>query len=94
MPEPFKNMTIAEDYLHGRCGSLYTYHRGLQSGQRLGQAFFNALSRVDQFRLAGRPEDPFHTPDAHVLGQLAVERAICFLLDHEDVDIKSRREEK
>lgn len=52
--------TLAELYLDEMGGSRTKYHENLAQGYRNGQAFFNSLSEIDQSRLQGRPEDPFH----------------------------------
>lgn len=84
--------SLGELYLKDRGGDVGLYNRNLADGQRLGQAWFNALSMTDRQRLAGTSKDPFHKD--FVAGAHAVHEAIEFLLDTEDVDIRSRREEK
>lgn len=70
-------MTIlAEDYLAGYGGSPSEYRYNLKVGQRIGQAFFNALSGADQELLSGTTHDPFYSMHGP-----AVLRAIEFLLD-------------
>lgn len=73
--------TLAEDYLKGKNGSIEIFHEGLKEGQRLGQAFFNALSKKDQERVRGTLKDPFyvqHGPALHM--------TISFLLNTEKAD--------
>lgn len=73
--------TLAEVYLHGRGGSSAEYVARLNSGQRIGQAFFNSLSQKDQERLRGTIHDPFH----FVHGPKLI-KTIEWLLDTEDKD--------
>lgn len=71
--------TLAEDYLNSRGGSPTTFQNCLTEGQRIGQAFFNALSEKDQERLRGTTRDPFyieHGPALH--------KVIEWLLDTEN----------
>lgn len=68
--------TLVEDYLELQGGSPEDYRRFLTQGQRLGQAFFNALSSVDQGRLVGTMHDPFYTTD-----QDKVYKTLEFLID-------------
>lgn len=70
--------TIAEDYLSGRDGSVTEYHMGLARGERIGQAFFNALNPKDRERLRGSLFDPFFKNSSY-----GVRSAIDFLLDTE-----------
>jgi hypothetical protein len=70
--------TLAEDYLMGRDGYPGKMVVYLEEGQRLGQAFFNALSEEDQERIRSTPYDPYHTTTTADLY-----RAIEFLLDTE-----------
>lgn len=70
--------SIVELYLEERGGSPYEYNRNLEDGQRLGQAFFNALSGVDQERLRGTIRDPFYK-----LSERKLEEAIEWLLESE-----------
>ena len=74
--------TLVEDYLVSRDGSVSDYHRGLDQGHRIGQAFFNALNLRDARRLQGTAFDPFHAPGGEA-ARHAVHRAIEFLLDTE-----------
>lgn len=67
-------MTLAEWYLAESGGDVVTYHQGLSKGHRIGQAFFNALSRVDQERVRTKRADPFNKDTA-----IAVHDAIDFL---------------
>jgi hypothetical protein len=71
--------TMVEHYLAERGGSVESYHRGLTAGQRIPQAFFNALCEDDQQRLRGTDKDPFFKD-----GQGPVYDAIQWLLDTED----------
>jgi hypothetical protein len=68
--------TLAEDYLAGCGGSVTSYRASLERGNRIGQAFFNALSEVDQARLSGTLDDPFYSE-----AQESVYKAIEILLD-------------
>lgn len=67
--------TLAEDYLEGYGGSVATYHSCLTHGQRIGQAFFNALSQDDRDYLTGSLADPFYRDLSS-----AIERAVEALL--------------
>lgn len=69
-------LTLIEEYLKLQGGSVERYHEGLAKGQRLGQAFFNALSEHDQGRLVTTPHDPFYTND-----QDKVYESLAFLID-------------
>lgn len=71
--------TVIEHYLEERGGSVERYHRFLTGGQRIPQAFFNALSENDQQRLRGGDKDPFFKD-----GSDPVYEAIEWLLDTED----------
>lgn len=55
---------IIEWYLTYTDGGLIRYHRSLNSGQRIGQAFFNALSPEDQESIRGTIWDTFHNNEA------------------------------
>lgn len=68
--------TLVEEYLALQGGSPEDYRRFLSQGQRLGQAFFNALSPVDQGRLVGTMRDPFYSND-----QDKVHNTLEFLID-------------
>ena len=68
--------TLAEDYLNGNGGSVEEYHKYLAGGQRIGQAFYNALSTKDQERLGGSLADPFYS-----ITQESVYQAIETLMD-------------
>lgn len=70
--------TLAENYLDGRGGDRQGYLSRLAAGERIGQAFFNSLSPVDQERLRGTIHDPFHFSHGP-----KVYLAIQFLLDTE-----------
>ena len=73
------SQSLAELYLSGRGGSTLDYTRYLEQGQRIGQAFFNALSGEDQERVRGTIHDPFyHNSNYHI------QRAIEWLLETED----------
>lgn len=67
--------TLAEDYLVWSGGSVSEYHFNLTMDQRLGQAFFNALSGADQEKLRYTTYDPFNK-----FSSSAIETAINFLL--------------
>lgn len=82
---------LAEDYLAGRGGSVYEFHYNMSEGQRMGQAFFNALSGTDQERLRGQINDPFYN-DGPGTGQKIV-NAIQFLLDTESKETQNDNEE-
>lgn len=70
-----RQLTLAEAYLNENGGSPTEYQLNLSNGQRLGEAFFNALSGTDQELLQGRSVDPFWRYTTN-----AVEAAIEFLL--------------
>lgn len=70
--------TVTEDYLDGRGGSSEAFRMYLQQGQRIGQAFFNALGPADQEILRSTAQDPFYES-----GQALIHLAIEFLLDNE-----------
>lgn len=72
-------LTLAEDYLKGRGGSVTEFQANLAAGQRLGQAFFNAASKKDQQRMRGTLNDPFYTVHGPQLHQ-----TISWLLDTEE----------
>lgn len=69
---------LAEDYLEGRGGSPGLFRSNVLGHQRLGQAFYNALSEKDRNRLIGTIHDPFYK-----LSPAAIDAAIEFLLDTE-----------
>lgn len=52
--------SICELYLSTHGGDLSVLHAGIESRQRYGQAFFNALSTEDQGRLTGTRHDCFY----------------------------------
>lgn len=52
--------TLAEDYLEGYGGSVSEYRSNLERGQRIGQAFFNAVNDEDRELLRGTSHDPFY----------------------------------
>lgn len=68
--------TVVEEYLELQGGSPENYRRNLSQGQRLGQAFFNALSEQDKGRLVGTMKDPFYSNE-----QDKVYSTIEFLID-------------
>lgn len=68
--------TLVEEYLALQGGSPENYRLFLSQGQRLGQAFFNALSDQDKGRLVGTMRDPFYTDD-----QEKVYKTLEFLID-------------
>lgn len=55
--------TLVEEYLDLQGGSSEAYRTNLTGGQRLGQAFFNALSEYDKGRVLATPHDPFYSTD-------------------------------
>lgn len=67
--------TVAEDYLDAY-GKPAEFRANLAMGQRIGQAFFNALSSMDQEYLRGGMTDPFFENDSK-----SVEAAVERLLD-------------
>lgn len=75
--------TLAEDYLDGNNGSSEDYRRMLSKGQRIGQAFVNALSEFDYHRLTGSLYDPFYAEGSPFQVQSKVYEAIEFLMDNE-----------
>lgn len=52
---------LLEWYISESGGDLVRYHQDLLAGHRVGQAFFNALSREDQERLRATSHDPFYS---------------------------------
>ena len=48
-------------YLKESGGKPDRFTLGLRKGERRGQAFFNALNKVDQTALTGRLVDPFYS---------------------------------
>lgn len=70
------NPTLVEEYLELQGGSPEQYRLNLTHGQRLGQAFFNALSSIDQGRLVGTTHDPFYSND-----QDKVYKTLEYLMD-------------
>lgn len=73
--------TLAEDYLDGYNGSSEDYRRMLSKGQRIGQAFVNALCEYDYNRLTGTLYDPFYADGSPFEVQTKVYEAIEFLMD-------------
>lgn len=71
--------TIAHDYLSARGGSPSEFDYNKKEGQRLGQAFFNALSGTDQERVRGTLHDPFYKHSEEMILS-----TIEFLLETED----------
>lgn len=53
--------TLVAEYLRETQGSYSYFATRVRKGDRVGQAFFNALSHNDQARLRGTPHDPFHS---------------------------------
>lgn len=80
--------TQAEIYLGMRGGDIRKYHQNQIRGQRIGQAFYNALSEQDRDRLFGTMFDPFNHEDEN-----RVNEAITWLLDTEG-QVQSRSENK
>ena len=71
--------TLAEDYLQQfSWKAVWNYHHNLERGQRIGQAFFNALPEHKQHLLEMTLYDPFYKNDSG-----SVEKAIEFLLDNQ-----------
>jgi hypothetical protein len=73
-----KNTTLAEDYLKERDGNVRVFYDAMTDGQRLGQAFMNALSKKDYQRLTGTIFDCFYKTK-----QEDIYTAIEWLLDNE-----------
>jgi hypothetical protein len=73
-----KSTTLAEDYLAGRDGDVTHFYKMLAKGQRLGQAFYNALSDKDRERLNGTMHDCYNATRQDVLWE-----TIGWLLDWE-----------
>lgn len=69
--------TLTELYLQDNGGDVAKYHHGLNSGWRIGQAFFNALSSADQGRLVGTSNDPFYS-----ISPAKVEETIGWLMNN------------
>lgn len=65
--------TLAVWYLEESGGNRAEYLVNLGVGQRIGQAFFNALSGNDQEKLRGTAYDPFYG------GQVETYEAIDYL---------------
>lgn len=81
-----KYTSLAEDYLAGRDGDVKYFLRGLRAGQRLGQAFYNALSDEDQDRITIDKWEAKSLEDYdcfHDFDMKSVERTIEWLLDTE-----------
>lgn len=70
-----KEMTIVELYLHENGGSIADYKKCITKGERLGQAFFFALSDLDKRILRGSIRDPFYKNDIQ-----SVEEAVDYLM--------------
>lgn len=68
--------TLVEEYLELQGGDPQAYRENLANGQRLGQAFFNALSNLDQGRLVGTLHDPFYSNE-----QAKVHKTLEYLID-------------
>jgi hypothetical protein len=68
-----------ENYLETRGGSVMDFYNYKAAGQRIPEAFFNALSENDQGRLRGTDQDPFFKD-----GYGPVEIAVAWLLETED----------
>jgi hypothetical protein len=70
--------TLGEWYLKETRGQegIDDYHYMLRT-QRIGQAFYNALSSTDKTRINGTTVDPFYTDD-----NKSVTIAIEFLIDN------------
>lgn len=51
---------FASDYLKECGGSRLEFYYRIGQGERLGQAFFNSLSGLDQEFIRGMPVDPFY----------------------------------
>lgn len=71
-----KKMTIVELYLHENGGSVTDYKKCIAKGERLGQAFFFALSDLDKRVLRGTIRDPFYKNDIQ-----SVENAVDYLME-------------
>lgn len=65
------------DYLKENGGSQTEFLLACQDKERLGQAFFNALSDTDQEKIRGLGLDPFYRTEPQ-----AIWDAIAFLMDH------------
>lgn len=53
--------TLVSEYLRETQGDYSYFATMVRRGDRVGQAFVNALSHEDQVRLRGTPHDPFHS---------------------------------
>lgn len=76
MPKAQPSQTLIEEYLDLQGGSSEAYRNNLAYGQRLGQAFFNALSEYDKGRILATPHDPFYSTE-----QDKVYKSLEFLID-------------
>lgn len=66
------------DYLKECGGSEIVFREGvIDSKWRIGQAFYNALSRDDRDKIIMKPEDPFFSSEPN-----SIFLAIRFLMDH------------
>lgn len=52
---------LIEFYLAETTGTPLIFRANYKDGQRLGQAFFNSLSREDQYRIRGTVYDCFYS---------------------------------
>lgn len=52
----------AEWYLREHGGNVGRFWQAIDAGQRVGQAFFNALSKQDQEKVQKTEHDPFYQP--------------------------------
>ena len=70
--------TLSEWYLRESGGDEHGFRERLGLGQRIGQAFFNSLTREDQRKLINTRWDPFHV-EGSLASMHATHAAIDFL---------------
>lgn len=61
------------DWLDAHGGDGQGFVDRMTHGQRIGQAFFNSLSKDHQNRCTGTTFDPFYSDERHAV-QVAIER--------------------
>lgn len=74
-------LELAKLYLHDRGGSISEFQNNLLMGQRVGQAFHNALCELDRVRLTGTLKDVFYVHDTDA--EQKIIEAIDWLLETE-----------
>lgn len=71
------NFDDVMNYLFDKNDSYRKYVRYMADGQRRGQAFFNALDKIDQDRLVNTDADPYQSDD-----RVSVIYAVIYLLEN------------